>query len=82
MVFFDLVLWVCVVIFLIGLVFVFEATLSSGFGFMLLIGACGYFSSYFWREGMVIFGVMFVVFLILAIRFLFGEISKSRGKWR
>lgn len=80
MVFFDLILWFCVAVFLTGLIFVFEAALSSGFGFLLLIGACGYFSAHFWHEGSIIFGALFTVFLIFAIRFLFREISHGRKK--
>lgn len=80
--FFDFVSWISMAIFLIGLVFVFEATLSSGFGFLLLIGSCIYFATYFWEQGMIVFGIMFAVFLILAIRFLFGEIYARRSRFK
>lgn len=82
MVFLDFVSWVCMVIFLVGLVFILEATLSSTFGFIMLILACVYFSSYFWNVGMIIFVIMFVVVLILAVRFLISEINSNKTKWK
>ena len=82
MVFLDFVSWVCMVIFLVGLVFILEATLSSAFGFIMIILACVYFSSYFWNAGMIIFVIMFVVVLILAVRFLISEINSNKTKWK
>lgn len=78
--FVDFVLWVFMAVFLIGLVFVFEATLSSVFGFFLLLGSCAYFASYFWSSESIVFAVMFAVFALLSVRFLFGQMGKSR--WR
>ena len=82
MVFLDFVSWICMVIFLVGLVFILESTLSSTFGFIMLILASVYFSSYFWNSGMIIFMIMFVVVLILAVRFLISEINSNKTKWK
>lgn len=73
--FITVMLWVCMVVFLIGVVFVFEATLSTLFGFALVLATCLFFATFFWMESMVIFAVMFSVFALLAIRFIFKEIS-------
>ena len=69
MIFNDIILWVCAILFLIGLVFVFERLLSSVFGFILIFLSCLCFTVYFWIEGLLIFSILFGVALILAVRF-------------
>lgn len=76
----EAILWICMAVFLIGLVFVFEKTLSSVFGFLLVLGTCIYFATYFWLSSTLIFAIMFAAFAVFAIRFLISEFSKSG--WR
>lgn len=73
MIFTDIILWVCAILFLVGLVFVFEKLLSSIFGFILMFLSCLCFTFYFWIEGLLIFSILFGVVLLLAVRFGIGS---------
>lgn len=82
MVFFDLVMWFCMALFLIGLIFVFEATLSSIFGFMLIGITSIYFAVHFWVQGTLIFAILFGVAVLFSIRFLIGQLATNRkNRW-
>lgn len=82
MVFFDLVIWFCMALFLVGLIFVFEVTLSSIFGFALLAITSLYFAVHFWAQGMLVFAVMFGVALLFSIRFLIGQaVGNKKNRW-
>lgn len=81
MAFIDVILWVCMAVFLVGTVFIFEVTLSSLLGFVLLLVTCVFFASFFWAESMIVFGILFTVVALLAIRFIFREISNRIKKY-
>lgn len=81
MTFIDIALWVCMAVFLVGTVFIFEATLSSLFGFTLVLVTCVCFASFFWAESMIVFGILFSFVALLAIRFIFREISGCIKKY-
>lgn len=76
----DLIVWVVMIMFLIGIVFVLEKVLSSVFGFFLLIISSVYFATYFWVSGAVVFGILFAAMSLLAIRFLIGKIPNGH-RW-
>lgn len=82
MVFFDLVMWFCMALFLVGLIFVFEVTLSSIFGFALLAITSLYFAVHFWAQGMLVFAVMFGVAVLFSVRFLIGQaVGNKKNRW-
>lgn len=76
-VFSDLLMWICAFIFLTGLIFVFEIKLSNIFGFSLLLITSICFAMHFWAINAAMFGIMFAVFAVFAIRFLIGSILNS-----
>lgn len=82
MIFVDVVMWFCVALFLIGLIFVFEVTLSSVFGFALLAITSLYFAVHFWAQGMLVFAVMFGVAVLFSVRFLIGQaVGNKKNRW-
>ena len=82
MIFVDVVMWVCVALFLVGLIFVFEATLSNVFGFALIGITSVYFAVHFWTLNMLMFSILFGVAVIFAIRFLIGNAVRNRkNRW-
>lgn len=72
---FDLLLWVWVFILLIGLICVFEVTLSSLFGYIILLCSGIFFCVYFIRLNLLFMGVLFAVLSLLAIRYFFSEMK-------
>ena len=83
MLFVDLAMWICMGLFLVGLVFIFESTLSSIFGFALVGITSIYFAVHFWFQGMLVFAILFGVAVLFAIRFLIGQASINRkNRWR
>lgn len=72
---FDFFLWLWIFVLLVGFICVFEATLSSLFGYVILLGAGVFFCIYFIRLNLLFMGVLFAVLGLLAIRYLFSEIK-------
>lgn len=82
MIFVDVVMWFCMALFLVGLIFVFEVTLSSIFGFALLAITSLYFAVHFWAQGMLVFAVMFGVAVLFSVRFLIGQaVGNKKNRW-
>lgn len=77
----DLVLWISMAVFLVGVVFVFEEALSSAFGFLFLMGASAFLATHFWMSESLVFGIMFAVIAILAVRYFIGQIPSQKGRW-